>query len=75
MSKIPPEFRQSALKRAGVDRQEVSDRFVFHVCHEAVRVKGDRLGGQLNCQRETLEAGSGRDFLVISAWPVSLEIQ
>jgi len=30
MSKIPPEFRQAALKRAGVDRQEVSDRLIFH---------------------------------------------
>lgn len=30
MSKIPPEFRQAALERAGVDRQEVSDGLIFH---------------------------------------------
>lgn len=35
-SKIPPEFRQTLFDRAGVDRQKVSDRFVFH---KAVRGK------------------------------------
>jgi len=46
MSKIPPEFRQAALERAGVDRQEVSDSFVFHM---DVRRMGERDGGQLIC--------------------------
>ena len=47
MSKIPPEFRQAALERAGVDRQEVSDVFVFH---EGARGMGDGCGGQWNCR-------------------------
>lgn len=46
MSKIPPEFRQAALERAGVDRQEVSDSFVFH---KVMRLMGERDGGQLIC--------------------------
>ena len=47
MSKIPPEFRQAALERADVDRQEVSDVFVFH---EEARGMGDRCRGQWNCR-------------------------
>lgn len=47
MSKIPPEFRQAALERAGVDRQEVSDVFVFH---EGARGMGDGCRGQWNCR-------------------------
>ena len=47
MSKIPPEFRQAALERADVDRQEVSDVFVFH---EEARGMRDRCRGQWNCR-------------------------
>ncbi|MFT6178679.1 MAG: hypothetical protein ACJAQT_000448 [Akkermansiaceae bacterium] len=47
MSKIPPEFRQAALERAGVDRQEVSDSFVFH---KVMILMGERGGGQLICR-------------------------
>ncbi len=47
MSKIPPEFRQTALERAGVDRQEVSDVFVFH---KAARGTGVWGAGQWICQ-------------------------
>ena len=46
MSKIPPEFRQAALERAGVDRQKVSDVFGFH---KGARGMGDGCRGQWNC--------------------------
>jgi hypothetical protein len=63
MSKIPPEIRQATLERAGVDRQEVSDVFVFH---KAARGKGEWHGGQWICRLYYLW---GRwvigDFLVI----------
>lgn len=63
MSKIPPEIRQATLERAGVDRQEVSDVFVFH---KEARGKGEWHGGQWICR---LHYSWGRwvigDFLVI----------
>ncbi len=50
-SKIPPEFRQPRFERAGVDRQKVSDRFVFH---KAVRGRRGQGKGQWDLEEVCL---------------------